>query len=307
MMDFDAFISAYYSEANEAKQKDVLRFLTNFEEALGDREPTAMLNDKPFLCNLFYIRKGINNISRAHYQKIKDYLLNLLAFFGITAQLPSMEEVIECHDTTLLFKDLDSLLDFIDSVGYARLLDYDQNADLVFVKGIVILGWYGFSREEIITMPKGNLMSISDGTRRVFFPNSPKRRYVDVSERAFNTLICLQDLERYRGLPSGKPQVFKGNERLLFRPTVSSLESLKDENIRNTLHRFNECIPPTKQAMISYGLLHKNALFVDIFNDKTEMRLPMKIMKHMSCSQPLAFGYQKQYLRWVEMYHNNEI
>lgn len=303
-MDFDAFIAKYYSDANDVKQKDILRFLKNAEMLMGEKTPKETLKDKKFLCSLFFIRKGANNVSRAHYQKIKNYILSLADYYGIEIKIPSMEEVIEHQDITLLFKDLDSVLDFIDEIGRSQMINYNAYTDLAFVKGVVVLSWYGFKPDDIVLLTKSCLVN-DNGTYKVFYPNSSE--YIVVSRTAFQTLLSLSTVSQYKGLPSGKVKIFKGNPDLLFRPTIQGIQTIAPQGIIASLYHFNECVPQYKQTLLSFGLLRKNALFVEIYNDKSTIGLKEKIIQHMKCSRALAVGYQRQYLLWVETYYDDAI
>lgn len=303
MMDYDIFLAKYYSTAGEQKIDDIKRFLSNVESLLGEKDPQESFKDKGFLCKTFFLQKA-SSISRPHYQKIKEYLINLLDYFNIEMSIPSREEVLESQEVIAFFKDLDSLLDFIDKIGADKLQGYNPIKDLAYIKSIVILGWYGFTTQEIASMPKRNLMYISGGTFRVFRPNSPDREYVDVSQRAFDILSYLQDCEGYRSLPYGKYMPFKGDDYFLFRPTRGDQE-VTEATIIQTIKRFNKEIPSTSGVTINFRNLKKNALFVAVYEDKSDESATKKIMRHMNCSLNLAIGFNKQYYRWVEIFHNN--
>lgn len=300
-MNFDAFIAKYYDNSTSAKKQDVKRFLQYVKEAIGDCDIATALSDKNLLCRLFFLWKS-NTISRSHYQKIKEYLCNLLDYFNVNTQIPSRVDVINSQEMTCYFRDLPSILSFIDAVGSNKLPNYNKQCDLVILKSIVILGWYGFSSKEIADMPKGNL-EYGD-ICKIFKPSYPAdgQPYVEITRDEFLVLSALETLEEYQGLPSGKLQRLKGNPDKLFRSTKDESD-IDESDIIQTIKRFNKIVPITKNMVINFRNLNKNAKFVSIFEDKSDEALLTKIMKYMNCSKNAALNYRDQYCNWVETYH----
>ena len=73
MINYEEFLAKYYSTANTAKQEDIKRFLEHLTEIAGGKTAKDVLADKKLLCKAFFLH-STGNVSRPHYQKIKEYL-----------------------------------------------------------------------------------------------------------------------------------------------------------------------------------------------------------------------------------------
>ncbi len=304
MLDFDVFITRYYPTANESKVNDITRFLNNVVSLLGDKPLEESLKNKTFLCKTFFLQKVGGSVSRPHYQKIKDYILNLLDYCGVQADIPSREDVLASQEVITFVKDLDALLDFIDSVGADKLNGYHPIKDLPYIKSIVILGWYGFDAQEIAEMPK-NILSASMNEYYIINPYLPDKSRIEISARAYQIISYLENCSGYRTLPSGKVRNFCGFDEFMFRPLSKGAQAISADSIAQAIKRFNKEIPFTSDFAINFRTLKKNAYFVKVYEDKSDLTVTKKIMKHMGCSLKMAIGFNKQYYKWVELFHSN--
>lgn len=300
MIDSKVFIEKYYPNANAQRENDVERFLSYMDALLKEDDPMIRLLDKAFLCRAFFLQ-STNSISRQHYQKIKEYLLNLFDWFGISNTVPTREEVIDSQQTSCYFRDLDSILILIDEIGSTLLNGYNPNADLATVKAIVVLGWNGLSPKEIASLKKIEL--VSDGNRYLLERNGET---ISIEDNAYTAIKALRYLDSYRGLPSGKVRVFKGDESFLFRPTTSC-PRVEENHIILAISRFNSLIPKERNVAIIFRNLRKNALFVKIYQDKSNRTLIEKICSIMSCTENSALNYREQYYKWVNSIYTNKI
>ena len=160
MIDYQDFAARYYPSANTARQNDITRFLDNLAEIIGETPLADALKNTQVLCAAFYLQKAGNNISRPHYQKIKEYLINLLDFVGVDATVPTREEVLASQDTICYFCGINELLEFVDKVGNSALANYNPTTDLVRVKSVCVLGWLGFTPDEIADIKVRDLTPI---------------------------------------------------------------------------------------------------------------------------------------------------
>ena len=305
MVDYNLFLSKYYPTKEKQQKDDIIRFLKYVDKLAEEAPLSELLQSDTFLCRTFFIRKS-NAVSRPHYQKIKGYLINLFDFIGVDSTVPSREEVLTSQQVISLFPDLNAVLDLVDYVGNLKLQDYNPSIDLVHLKSTFILAWYGMSAAEIASLPKKNLRTLPEGIYRIYFPDAETEKYVDIPKQYFDILDALRFADGYRGLPTGKKQLFKGSDDFLFRP-VNVNTSIKPEQVTLTFFRFNREIPPEKHQFVNLNNLRKNALFVDIYNDSSDSSLLEKIMKHMNCNDIMAYGYKKQYEYWVKLFHKKEI
>ncbi len=302
MLDFDAFVDKYYPTANEQKVNDVRRFLAHASELAGDSDLKDKLSDDNFLCGTFYLQK-LNAITRTHYQKIKEYLLNLFDWYKIDGKVPSHATVIGFTQVYTYFRDLDSALLFIDKVGEARLENYNPRQDLVTVKSIFILGWYGLSLKEISSLKKNDVAKTENGTGVIRVGNKKIR----VDSRSIDVLMNLKYIESYQSLPGGRIKYFKGREDYMFRSPNSACESVEETHITQTIKRFNANVPCYMNQNIAFRSIYRNAKFVDVYNDASNDSLLQKLEKHTACSSKQTFSYRTQYLAWVELINEGKI
>lgn len=302
MINYQDFVARYYPTANTARQDDIARFLDNLKDIIGETPLADALKKAQILCSAFYLQKA-GNISRPHYQKIKEYLINLFDFVGIEATVPTREEVLASQETICYFRGINELLEFIDKVGSSALTSYNPTADLVRVKSVCVLGWLGFTPDEIADIKVRDLSPIDLSGYKV----SNKSGTYEVYGQPFTALYYLSSLEEYNGLPSGRRIILKSNDEYLFRSTDANCEKLDGGQIIQIIKRFNNCIPHTMKTSIVFRNLHKNALFIEVYNDTTDKSLINKIIAIMGCSLNYAFNYRDQYMKFVEALESNKI
>ena len=303
MINYQDFAAKYYPTANSARQNDIARFLDNLAEVIGETPLQDALKNTQVLCAAFYLQKAGNNISRPHYQKIKEYLINLFDFVGVEATVPTREEVLASQDTICYFRGINELLEFIDNVGASALANYNPTADLVRVKSVCVLGWLGFAPDEIADLKVRDLKPID----LIGYKVTNKSGTYEVHGQPFASLYYLSGLEEYNGLPSGRKVFLKGNDEYLFRPTDANCDKLDGGQIIQIIKRFNNCIPRSMKTSIVFRSLHKNALFLEVYNDTSDKSLINKITAIMGCTLNYAFNYRDQYMKFVEALENNKI
>lgn len=306
------FIESYYSNASETKKNDVKRFLENLENLRGKDSLSDILQDKDMLCESFFMQQR-GTISRSHYQKIKEYLLNLFNFTGVFGTVPTREEVIKSRNFAEYFRSLEALLDFIDNVGWTLRKDYNPAADLVRVKGMCVLGWMGFSLNEISALKKKDLVPIDN----IGFKISTNRDIYEIYGEPYSVLYYLRDLKEYNGLVSGKKTVLQGHEEYLFssfnllmrkRNPADEQNGISVNHLIQILSRFNNDIPKTKGKIITFRNLHKNAMFVEIYKaNPSQNEVIPTIAKVMNCTKRYASTYKAQYLYFAEAMNKGKI
>ncbi len=302
MINYDEFIECYYPSVTISRRNSIKSFLNNVTEVVGNKPIEEALKNKLTLCDIFYIQKS-GNMSRSHYQKIKEYLINLFDFLGIQAIIPTREEVLNSLDNIYYFRGINEMLNFIDEVGEHVLPYYNPTADLVRVKSICVLGWLGFTIEEIVNLKKSNLSLVGCNGYRL----SNKHGTFEIFDAPFAALYYLSELNEYKGIPSGKKIVLKSNEEYLFRSQNITREKLDALTIAVILKRFNSCIPSSRHIQILFRNLHKNALFIEIYNDISNRSLMEKITDIMKCDYKVGLSYKEQYNKFVTLLKNNEI
>ena len=300
-LDFDAFIARYYYGASESRVCDIRRFLSHINNLLGGSPLEIKLLDKDFLCDVFYMQR-LGAITRTHYQKIKEYLINLFDWCNISGSVPSQEEVIKSTQIYCYFKDLDSAMNFIDEVGNLLLSNYNKNKDLVIIKSIVILGWYGLSLKDIVQIKKRDVTKAINGG----LVNVGGKQFL-VDQKSIEVLMRLSSLEGYQSLPNGTYKYLQDFNDYLFRPTSMDCTGMRETYIAQSLQRFNNNVPRHLHQNIAFRNMHRNAMFVNIRKDDSGDSLIQKIMRHTNCSPKQSYSYRTQYLAWLELVENGVI
>lgn len=304
MIDSNKFTDKYYPSANAARQNDVSRFIDSFNDLVGTTPIPEALRNKKLLCKSFYLQKT-GNISRSHYQKVKEYLHNICDFAGVQGDLPTREEVINSGEVVSYFRSINSLLSFIENIGKDKIIDYNPTQDLIRVKSVCILGWIGLSPVEISDLKRGDLIPIGLNGYKIVTTTGE----YEIFGEPFAVLYYLLDLEEYNGLPVGNSRgrkiVLKSNSDYLFKPQGADDDKLNEKQIVQIISRFNMSI--NKNTAIVFRNLYKNALFIEIYNDKSDKPLIAKIMDTIGCTYNVALSYREQYLQFANAMDNNKI
>lgn len=304
MINCNDFMDKYYPTANASRQNDITRFLDSLSELTESTPLPDALKNKSTLCRVFYLQKT-GNISRSHYQKVKEYLLNLFDYMGINSVVPTREEVIESQDTICYFRGINELLHFIDSVGEQKIDSYNPTTDLIRVKSVCVLGWIGLTPVEISNLKKSDLVPIDLNGYKI----SGSKGTYEVYGEPFAALYYLSSLEEYNSLPvggsRGRKIVLKSDSEYLFRAQDVECKKLNELQIVQVLSRFNMSIPG--KTPIVFRNLHKNALFLEIYNDKSNKNLISKITDIIGCTYNVALSYREQYQKFAEAMDSNKI
>ena len=308
MINQSDFISKYYPAISDVRRKSLENFLDRFDALIEDEGMSLQeaLADKNVLCSTFFMaRSDVSALSRATYQTVKSYLLNLGDYAGMReVPIPTREEVINSHELIGFFRNITSLLSFIDEVGETCLQNYDPTRDLVRVKAVCVLGWLGFSLSEIAVLKKADLQRKDNDC---YIITSSTGRY-EVMGKPFTVLYYLCDLEEYYGVPSGKKISLKSNDEYLFRAREPEIEHLSENGLILLIKRFNSSVPSSMRGAIVFRKLRKNALFSEIlYYDPPEEQLIDKIMEIMECGYMSALNYKQQYLRFAAAVKSGEI
>ena len=295
-MDTNTFIAKYYPAAGDAKICDLKRWLAHVEKLIEaeNTEPQKALANQDFLCKTFYISKT-SGVSRPSYQKIKEFLLSLLDFYGVKTTIPARETVLASQEVTSFFPALAAVIALIDNAGEKKLDNYDPHIDLLHIKSIVVLGWYGLSLEEAASLKKNQIVKTGSGESKKHYISLKDN--IEISETAFNILKRFSSTDEYRGFPGGKMISVISDLDYLFLPTRSDNDRIKAINLADILKRFNPSASDMGYA-IYYRNLRKSALFKDVYEDKTTRKTCRNIMKYFGCNSTMAYGFEKEYNQW---------
>lgn len=295
-MDINAFLERYYSTASDDTKLRVTNWIKYVEESagLGLSKEVLQSKDKLFYCSLF--TKGDTTVARTKYFMVKSWLQNLLNFYDVNVAIPSREDILDTLGNKNYFKDLKELLDYIDYSGDTRIPNYRPASDMLYLKSLCILGWYGFSQEEIVALLISDLRQFEGG-----YYIKRNDTLIPLTDTEFQIIKSFSLTDCCQGYPSGKLVYYK-DTHYLFRPVLKSDNANKDSttvlSIKTLIKKFNNNNP--RNINISFVSLRKNRVFTEIYNDKTDIGLSEKIAKHFGSDANLTINLKKEYTSWVK-------
>ena len=259
------------------------KWLIRFARALdceNDECIISYLKNKQNLCKVFSFQKR-GGVSKAQYYLIKSHIVALSEYFGIEPDVPSYEEVLDSLSVITLYKDLNSILNFIG------IIEEDKQKDFLKLKKIVILGWNGLSLDEIIKLKTQDIFN--EGER--YFISNPKK--VEISKNEYDLLLlkCKKN-------------------GLIITSTFDSEKPISQNSLITLIGRYNNLTASSGKAII-FRDLRKNALFVDIYNEESEYiggidsTMLRKIIKDkFRCEEKATFCLIQEYNKWKRMYYS---
>lgn len=295
-MDIKTIVNARNYQDNNANSNYAGRLKTDYEKWLdrfhsnlkGDTSKStivASLKDKSFLVKLFFY-KNRGGVSRSLYYLVRAHIIALADFYNTEPNIPLRDEVLSSQSITSMYKDLDSILRLIEDVKVGKL---ESKKDLLNIKVISILGWYGLSLNRITSLKRRDVL---EGN----LENIPKKYLSIIKE--FATSVFYKN-----------PEITKDDFLFI---TSGSGEPVASNTIVAMLRDFNNSISTTMHVIV-FTNLRKNALFVEIYSDEqsyknkkfTSAELRSKIVEKFSCDQKVAFGFALEYKQWKKTTYNN--
>ena len=301
-MNFEPF----YMQCQQLPEKDekcIDLLYKTISEVFGGDKPQFGSPDK--ICKLFY-GKGRSVSKSQYYRKRKiiklfyDWLYEQGAVDKETVRRVydiQLDDVVTDYELSrYFFKDLNEVLEFIRMVGTSQ--GFDDPDDLLNIKAIVILLWYGVELSEIVGIKKSDL-NRNDNTVKVgqkSFPIEPEHM----------SMLCrFSDIDIYKGFPSQKQQVYVSSPYLL-RSAKQPL--MIPNNVQCAFRRFN-LVASQFGRELSVLNIRKNGVFWRVYTrDDNTKSINNIIIELTGCDTAFAFGYKKIYERWkcVKMGDDNK-
>jgi hypothetical protein len=281
------------------------RWLSSIADAFKGVDIKVALSDKASLCKMFFTLKN-TSVNRQKYQQVKKDIQALQEYYGIETSIPTREEVLEFQEVTVLYKDLPSLLGIIDKAGRSMLENYDPEQDLLNIKALVILGWSGIPQDAVVQIKTQDISRKAD-----CYQITTNKGDFSITESDYEVLNRLSTLSEYRGFPTGKPVVLKGNTDYLFRAGnfKSAGDAMPVNSITKLLEKFSSALRDKGYAIV-YRYLRKNALFVELYEELRSIKEPIslaeQIQKKFNCEYHTALGYKTEYNLWKAKYHDSK-
>jgi len=296
-MDTEAFLKQYFPTATDEAVTRITNWLKFTEEQLGEPITADALKskDKRFYSTLF--TGETSTVSNSKYFMIKGWLTNLLSYVGVeNISIPNREEALDLVANKGYFKSLQELIDYIDYCGKAKIPNVNPSINMLYLKSICILGWYGFSLEQMADVLNSDLV-VFEGDYCV----KKDGMLISLKSEEYNILKTLSMTDTYQGYPSGRIVYYK-NSKYLFRVrdtgAANTEEKVNIDSLKLAIKKFNNNNP--QKIDISLRKLRKNKLFIDIYNDKKDLPLYDKIMTYFNSSKDLTWLLKKEYTSWLK-------
>lgn len=296
-MDTEAFIKQYFPEATDATVTRIRNWLKFVEEQLGEPITANALKskDKKFYSALFI--GETSTIANTKYFMVKRWLTYLFDYVGVdNIIIPEREETLDLAANKSFFKSLQELIDYIDYCGRTKIPNINPSINMLYLKSICILGWYGFSHIQMAEALNSDLVTFEGN-----FCVKRDGILIPLKFEEYNILKTFSMTDTHQSYPSGKIIYYKASKYLFkVRNTSDSTgeEMVNIDSLKLAIKRFNNNNP--KKIDISLRKLRKNKLFIDIYNDKKDLPLCDKIMTHFNTGEDVALVLKKEYTSWLK-------
>ena len=294
---YEDFIAKCYPDAGEAKKSDLLRWC-KWIDSIATQDLKSSFQNSTFLVRCFTVNDTVS-LSKSHYYKIRDYLKSLSEYLGVSLNIPSLPELISVLEDDM-FKDLESILEHIDHIGNNLFNDYSPDLDLLYLKAIVILGWHGFSMEDVVSFKSENILVSPIANK--YMISSP---HIDLTQLEGELLLKQAKAVVFRSMQTRQIIYYvpASSCPYLLRPSVERAQpdKLLPNHIAQFFKFFNKISP---RKPIVFRKLRKNAIFCEIHNDTSNLPLHQKILGHMRCSATEAYAIQSEYEKWLARFYS---
>ena len=296
-MDFEPFRTMCDSLPTQAK---------NCANGFCDSLPEVFPDDAFMIPNRVYALFCGNGlvVGRSHFYRRRKLILYLYdwlleqdlvnpAFVAWVSSLTRDKVVAAREIENLYYKDLDDVLGYISWIG--SLTNLGGYGDLLSLKSIVILSWYGVERIEMTEIKKTDL----DVGHSAVLIHGEHEREIVMPGKYLDVLRYYATEDFHRGFPSGKKQVYRPSP-FLFR--TERLEKVTPENILGLISRFND---EAKRygRVIRFPQLRRNSVFASVLErDDGKKSVNVLIMEVSGCDKFLASELSHVYEQWKARY-----
>lgn len=302
-MNIDDFITKYYPDTAKIRTNELRNWLEWINSGIWQEPLEKVLQNKSSIMKILTSFSTVS-FSKTYYYRIKDYILNLADYLGITSvPIPSLNEFVEQQETNFYFKNLQEIFDLIDNVGKELFPDYYPNIDLVNIKSFVILGWKGLTPEQIPFLKKADLVQEDHN----YFLYVNKNTKIQLTEKEFTILSNQAKALQYRSLPSGAYVDYKDSEFLfsITRQITGTEPYIKKNRIFQFIKAFNDVAEPRFNKTITFSKLPENALFDELIHDCSPDPLSTKIRKRTNASPNLVTTIKIRFQKWKDTYYTD--
>lgn len=345
-MVFNEFFN-HYSDINTKKSQVALekelKTFTNqvksfiIEEGISFNELTNDALDKLFnseekIDKFFKTKLTSSNKCSIHlFQTTRRYLTALLLWFKSNNLCDINDNVIKFtkdynYNNILTadffasyFKNLNDVIDFIDLVGKTQFKEarkinkrvdiYEPSRDLLAVKSLCILLWYGFNLEEISNIKKSDLKSSND-----YYYVEYNNKRIKIPYSQFKILSNLRDStgEHSISRPINFARYMDGDTLFRKKHDFITGETTKHrmKSLSHTITGFNKiAIKLNAPKLLNAKNLKVNSYFVTAYVNisKFDKASVTKYFYDNFHTATTAYDYVLQFMQWVKVFYNIEI
>jgi len=295
-MDYGKFAEHCIATFPEYVSKRTGALVERIEQVFGPPSQ-ANFNNTDLIPNVFYVTSSkLSNTNFYHIKRMLKLFYSDLYEEGLATKETvdyleklNMESVVRSGEVeTKFFKDLQSAIAFIRTVGH----HYQFNdSELLQQKAIVILSWLGIDEPQDLKKSQ-----IRDGA--VYLPN----KVIRVGPKEFAILEAYRDLDTFRTFPYPRSATLLPSEWLFRGPRR---DHLTKHNLMFAMQVFNECAADFGKN-ITLATTKINGLFDYVRTHRTSQSVATQIYNRIGTTRQIAFGYEKTYKRWMEVYWKGE-
>lgn len=278
----------------------------NFCKSLTGLFDDDIFEDMKKVCILFYGDSG--TLGKAKYHRRKKYITNLYQWLyqegkvskafceqvaGLTRDDIEPEEELNRY----YFKDLDSLIGYVNEIGRRRSLEGSDA--LLTVKVIAVLVWHQIDVTEMVAIQKSDL-DFANKTVQIHNEGGVSR-LVTLEDRFFDLLMLYAGISSGKSYPSQAKQSYQYSKYLLQTPHSPQMNS---NSVACTLKRFNRIAQESAQLKLSS--IRINGVFYAVLQIRGDMSINAAIMEIAHCDKYVASGYAKLYNSWYKKFYEEE-
>lgn len=251
------FIEKYYSNQSSTTISKARSSIRNIKSLVEDVEQLQQ-KDIELYSKIFSLKSTGNQVSRGKYYETKALLANLEDFLGEKFCIPKREELLDYSIPSRYFYSLDELLKKIDTAAMYNPSLKAPYERLLFLKGIIVLGWYGLSLQQITELEKENIkldnMCVVVGDSSVI-----------LQPEHFEIIREIKLLRQYK----------LSKNTIINQLKIKWMFSCTDDKVSTSaltqrIAYFNKNIPDNMSFSINFELLYRNSVFVELLNYETE-------------------------------------
>lgn len=293
-MDYTKFIQDSPEEIDE-------KLIKKFNEITKEDPNNAnIIIEDESIYSIFYVYN--DTVAMSKFYSVKRFLILLYEWLiqqkyadkWTLEKIKSIriEDVLsETFVKQFLYKNLDSILEMVCEVG--NKIGLSNEEDLLDIKSLVILMFYGVEYKDIIDIKKSDL-----------YGNKIKvgNEIITLDDKSFKILSMYAETDPFSSFPSGKSRVRVPSD-FLFRSSMKN--KLTSSNLRFAFARFNE-VAKDYYVQLDRLRLYKNGMFVRIYEVENNYESIQDAIREVTKvkSRGSVYDIKELYEVWKRVYMN---